>query len=37
MALAKMKTSCQLEERHGAQLGKEYNNEFSCSTFVKYI
>lgn len=32
-----MKPLCQLEERHGVDLGETYTNEMACSTFVDYI
>ena len=28
---------CQLEERHGIDLGKGYKNELVCATFIDYI
>ena len=37
MAFAKMRPICQLEERHGVNLGHEYQNDKSCATFVEFI
>ena len=28
---------CQLEERHGVDLGQGYKNELACATFIDYI
>ena len=28
---------CQLEERHGVDLGQGYKNELVCATFIDYI
>ena len=28
---------CQLEERHGIDLGQGYKNELACATFIDYI
>ena len=37
MAFAKMGPLCQLEERHGVDLGQGYKNELACATFIDYI
>ena len=37
MALTKMKAICELEERHGVDLGTAYKNNQVCATFVEYI
>jgi hypothetical protein len=37
LSFSKMKSICQLEERHGADLGKEYQNDKGCATFVEFI
>ena len=37
LAFAKMKPICELEERHGADLGSEYQNDKACATFIKFI
>ena len=37
MAFTKMKLLCDLEERHGVDLGAQYKNDITCSTFVSYI
>ena len=37
MAFAKMAPLCQLEERHGVDLGHGYKNELACATFIHYI
>ena len=31
------KTMCELEERHGVDLGQGYKNNCSCSTFMEFI
>ena len=36
-AFAKMGPLCQLEERHGIDLGQGYKNELACATFIDYI
>ena len=36
MAFAKMAPLCQLEERHGVDLGHGYKNELACATFIDY-
>ena len=37
MAFAKMGSLCELEERHGVDLGKGYKNELACAEFIHYI
>ena len=37
LAFTKMASVCQLEERHGVNLGAGYKNDQTCATFVKYI
>ena len=37
MNLTKMKAICELEERHGMDLGNAYKNKQACATFVEYI
>ena len=37
IAFLKMKSFCQIEERHGVDLGEGYKNDLACSTFVDYI
>ena len=37
MARTKMKAICELEERHGVDLGTAYKNNQACATFVEYI
>ena len=37
MAFAKMGVLCQLEERHGVDLGQGYKNDKACASFVDYI
>ena len=32
-----MKPLCELEERHGVDLGAWYKNDDACATFVNYI
>ena len=34
LAFTKMDAICELEERHGADLGQGYKNDHSCATFV---
>ena len=34
---AKMKPICELEERHGVDLGVGYKNSHACVTFVSFI
>ena len=31
-----MKLLCDIEERHGVDLGARYKNDIACSTFVSY-
>ena len=37
LAFSKMKPLCELEERHGVDLGQGYKNDQACATFVDYI
>ena len=37
MAYSKMQPICELEERHGVDLGQGYKNNQACSTFIEYI
>ena len=37
LPFTKMKPLCELEERHGVELGQGYKNNQACATFVKYI
>ena len=37
MAFTKMKPICELEERHGVNLGAGYKNDHACATFVEFI
>ena len=37
IAFNKMNSLCQLEERHGVNLGQGYKNDLACSMFVDYI
>ena len=37
MAYSKMAALCELQERHGVDLGSGYKNEKACATFVDYI
>ena len=37
LAFTKMKTLCELEERHGVDLGQGYKNDRGCATFVEFI
>ena len=37
LAFSKMKPLCELEERHGVDLGQGYKNDLACATFVDYI
>ena len=36
-ALTKMQPLCNLEEKHGVDLGPDYRNDHACATFVEYI
>ena len=36
MAFTKMKPLCDLEERHGVDLGAQYKNDIACSIIVSY-
>ena len=37
MAFSKMGALCELQERHGVDLGSGYKNEKACATFVDFI
>ena len=37
LSFTKMKAVCELEERHGAELGQGYKNDRACATFVECI
>ena len=37
MSFKKMKTLCDLEERHGVDIGGSYRNDHACATFVEFI
>ena len=37
LAFTKMKSLCDLEERHGVDLGQGYKNDRSCALFVEFI
>lgn len=37
LAFTKMRPLCELQERHGVNLGIGYKNDHACATFVKYI
>jgi hypothetical protein len=37
MAFTKMKPICELEERHGVNLGVGYKNDHACASFVEFI
>ena len=37
LAFTKMKSICELEERHGVDIGPAYRNDHACSNFVEYI
>ena len=37
LSFTKMKSICELEERHGTDLGAGYKNDHSCATFVEFI
>jgi len=37
LSFTKMKAICQLEERHGADLGPGYKNDCSCAVFIHFI
>ena len=34
LPFTRMKAMCELEERHGAELGQGYKNDQACATFV---
>ena len=37
LSFTKMKPLCDLQERHGVDLGARYKNDDACATFVSYI
>ena len=37
LALKEMSALCELEEKHGVNLGTGYKNEIACAKFVSYI
>ena len=37
MAFTKMKSVCDLEERHGVSLGTGYKNDHASATFIEFI
>ena len=37
LAFTKMKPLCELEERHGVDLGQGYKNDRACSTFIEFV
>ena len=37
LAFTKMGPLCELEQRHGVDLGQGYKNDQACATFVEYI
>ena len=37
LAFTKMKSLCELEERHGVDIGPAYRNDHACSNFIEYI
>ena len=37
MAFTKMKSVCDLEERHGVSLGTGYKNDHACATFIEFF
>ena len=37
MAMTKMKPICELEERHGVDLGQGYKNNQACASFIEFI
>jgi len=37
MPFKKMKSLCDLEERHGVDVGGSYRNDHACATFIEYI
>ena len=37
LAFTKIKPICELNERHGADLGSEYQNDKACATFIEFI
>ena len=37
LGFSKMKSICELEERHGVDLGVGYKNDHACSPFTSFI
>ncbi len=37
LAFSKMKPLCELQQRHGVNLGETYRNEQACATFIEFI
>jgi hypothetical protein len=37
LAFSKMSSLCELEERHGVDLGSGYKNNQACTTFLEYV
>ena len=37
MAFSKMRSLCQLQDRHGSDLGFSYRNDHACAEFIRYI
>ena len=37
LTFTKMKPICELEERHGVDLGAGYKNDHACATFISFI
>ena len=37
LIFAKIKSICELEERHGADLGSEFQNDNACATSIQFI
>ncbi len=37
LAFRKMASICELEERHGVNLGQGYKNDQACSAFIDFI
>ena len=37
LAFAKMGPLCELQERHGIDIGTGYKNQKSCATFIDFI
>ena len=37
LTVTKMKPLCEVEERHGVDLGQGYKNDRACSAFIEFI